>query len=198
MSSNRPLAAVVLGLAVVSMAGPASADSLYPAGKYRNMFTDRKARAVGDVVTVLITESTVASEAAASDAQRSLNANARGGTGLFGLFKLVPKATLGGDTQHKGSGSTSRSSRLTTTITCKVVEITPAGQLVLQGERSLKINADTQTIQFHGIARPEDVDPDNTILSSSVADAQIAVAGKGPIDQHVKTGILSRLFRFLF
>ena len=68
----------------------------------------------------------------------------------------------------------------------------------MKGERRLKVNADTQVIEFHGLARPEDVQPDNTIASGSVADAQIEVLGNGPIDRHVKTGILSRIFQFLF
>jgi flagellar L-ring protein precursor FlgH len=190
--------AILAALAAFVAALPAAADSLYDPGKSRSMFADRKAHAVGDVVTVLITESTVASQDAQSSDQRSLDAKAGGGTGLFGILKLVPKATLSGSTDHKGSGATSRSSKLATIITCKVVRITPAGQLVLSGERSLKVNADTQVIEFHGVARPEDVQPDNTIASGSVADAQIEVLGNGPIDRHVKTGILSRIFQFLF
>jgi flagellar L-ring protein precursor FlgH len=177
---------------------PAAADSLYDPGKSRSMFADRKAHAIGDVVTVLITESTVASQDAQSSDQRSLAAAAGGGSGLFGILKLVPKASLSGNTDHKGSGTTTRNSKLATTMTCTVVAITPAGQLVLKGERSLKVNADTQIIVFHGTARPEDVLPDNTIASGSVADAQIEVLGNGPIDRHVKTGILSRIFQYLF
>src|SRR5207245_5291903 len=134
---------------------PVRADSLSTPGKTHGMFADRKARGIGDVVTVVITESTVATQDAASATQRSLNAQANGGTGgLFGILKLVPKATLGGSTDQKGTGSTSRSSKLVSTITCRVVEIDPAGQLVLSGERSVKVNSDTQTIKFRGVARP--------------------------------------------
>jgi flagellar L-ring protein FlgH len=191
-----------LMLSVSLSLGPvlvAQADSLYPPGTARSMFADRRAREVGDAITVVITESTVATQDAASAAQRSLNAQANGGTGgLFGLLKLIPKATLGGSTDQKGTGSTSRSSKLTSTITCRVVEITPAGLLVISGERSVKVNADTQTIKFHGLARPDDVAPDNTIASGSVADARIEVLGSGPIDRHVRSGVLSRIFQYLF
>lgn len=177
---------------------PGRADSLFDPNKSRSMFADRKAHGVGDVVTVLITESTVASQDAESSDQRSLAATAGGGSGLFGLLKLVPKASLSGSTDHKGSGTTTRNSKLVTTITCKVVEITPSGELVLSGERSLKVNQDTQVIEFHGIARPEDVQPDNSILSGLVGDARIEVLGSGPIDRHVKPGLLARIFQFLF
>src|SRR3954454_12740879 len=110
---------LLLGLMAVAVRLPARADSLYSPEKSKSMFADRRARAVGDVVTVVITESTVASQDAASAAQRSLNAQVEHGSGgLFGLLKLVPKATLGGSADQKGMGSTSRSSKLASTITC--------------------------------------------------------------------------------
>src|SRR3954471_8094848 len=114
---NRCAPALLLGLMAVAVRLPARADSLYSPEKSKSMFADRRARAVGDVVTVVITESTVASQDAASAAQRSLNAQVEHGSGgLFGLLKLVPKATLGGTIDQKGTGSTSRSSKLVTTI----------------------------------------------------------------------------------
>jgi flagellar L-ring protein precursor FlgH len=162
------------------------------------MFSARKARVVGDIITVLITESTTAVQDADTDVQKKLDARADGGTGLWGILKLVPKATLGGSTAHRGSGSTTRSSRLISTITCRVVEVKTGGQLVIRGDRALRVNEDTQTIRFSGMIRPEDVESDNTIASGSVADAQIEVIGKGPIDRHVKPGLLTRIFEFLF
>src|SRR6266581_4838628 len=98
--------AAILAAAAFALTLPAVADSLYEPGKTRSMFADRKAHAVGDVVTVVITESTVATQDAQSATQRSLNAQANGGTGgPFNILKLVPKATLGGSTDQKGSGS---------------------------------------------------------------------------------------------
>jgi flagellar L-ring protein FlgH len=197
--SPMALGAVLLcSTALTVFVRPARADSLYRPAMSRSMFADRKARAVGDVLTVQITESTVATQNAESQAQRKLSAQADGGTGLYGILNKLPKATLSGSVEHKGSGTTSRSSQLASTITCRVVEITPGGQLVVSGERSIKVNQDTQTVRFHGIVRPEDIDPENTIPSSLVADARIEVLGKGPIDRHVKPGILSRIFEFLF
>jgi len=184
-------------IALLALPSPSAADSLYQPGT-KSMFADRKARAVGDVVTVLIAENSMAVQDADAEASRSLDASARGGSGLFGIFRIVPRARLSGSTSQKGSGSTARSSRFTATITCRVVALTPGGLLALQGERVLRVNEDAQTIQFSGLARPEDVAADNTISSSSVADAKIAVLGKGPIQRHVKPGILSRIFEFLF
>jgi flagellar L-ring protein precursor FlgH len=191
--------ALTLGAAATLLAAlPTAADSLYTPGKSRSMFSDRKARAVGDVITVLITENTVAVQDAASEAKRKLDATADGGSDSWGIFKLIPRASLSGSVSHEGSGKTTRSSSLSSTISCRIAEITPGGQMVIKGERSQKVNADTETIKFSGIIRPEDIAPDNTIPSGAVADAQIELLGKGPIDRHVKPGLLSRIFQFLF
>jgi flagellar L-ring protein FlgH len=176
----------------------AEATSLYNPDRARSMFTERKARAVGDVITVQIIESTIASQDADSDVQKQVSAQAEGGSGLFGLFDRIPKATLGGSVSHKGSGSTTRSSRLVSTITCRVVAVTPNGQLVVTGERSVRVNADTQTVRFQGVVRPEDVDTANSVPSSLVADAKVEVVGKGPISRLSRPGILTRVFEFLF
>ena len=193
--------AVLAGCALL-VAGavvPAGADSLYVAGKSRSMFADRKAGALGDVLTVLVTENTVAVQDGSSNAKRSLDASASGGNGFFfNLLNVVPKASLGGSTKAEGSGRSARSSRITSTITVRISEVLPSGQFAIKGERVIRTNADTQTVRFTGIIRREDIQPDNTISSGNVADARIEISGKGPIDQSVKPGILSRIFKFLF
>src|SRR5215211_138906 len=96
--------AATLGTALTLLITHAgSADSLYVAGKSRSMFADRKARAVGDVITVLITENTVAVQDAASEAQRKLDATASGGSDSWGIFRLLPRASLSGSTSQSGS-----------------------------------------------------------------------------------------------
>lgn len=191
--------AAVLAACILTGGGEAGAESLYKPGKSRSMFADRKASAVGDVLTILVTETTVATQDAESGGERKLDANAAGGSGFFfNLLNVVPKATLGGSTKQSGNGTTTRSSKVLSTITVRVAEVTPGGQLRLLGERVIKTNSDTQTIRFTGVARPEDISPDNTISSGSVADARIEITGKGPIDRNVRPGFLSRIFQFLF
>lgn len=191
----RPIALATLTATLTPLA---LADSIYPTEKKRSMFSDRRANAVGDVVTVIIVESTTAVQSSDVDLKRSGDASASGGSGLWGLMKLVPRASLGGSSAQKGSGTTTRNSRLTTTITCRVVEVSATGQLTIRGDRTMKINDDVQTLRFSGIARFEDVAQDNTLSSNMVADAQIEVFGKGPTDRSAKPGILSRIFEVLF
>ena len=190
---------VVLLAVLTGMGFSANADSIYPQSKARSMFADRKARAVGDVITVLITENTVASQDADTNVTKDAKAQANGGTkGPFNLLSLIPGASLGRSASHKGTGSTTRNSKVISTMSCRIAEITPSGQLLLKGERALKINADTQIVRLTGIIRPDDIDQDNTVLSGAIADARIEVDGKGPIEQHSKPGILMRIFQFLF
>jgi flagellar L-ring protein precursor FlgH len=182
-----------------TLAVATAADSIYPVDRPRLMFADRRARQVGDLVTVQIVETTVATQDASLETARKTEAQANGGTGgFFKVLKLIPKGNLSGNIASQGSGATARTSKLNTTITCKVTEVTPAGQLMIQSERVLRMNTDTQTIRFSGIVRPEDVGQNNVILSAQVADARIEVLGKGPIDRHVRQGVLSRIFQYLF
>ena len=191
----QPLALMAVGL---SLAQVALADGIYPVDKKRSMFADRRANAIGDVVTVIITENTTAVQSADVGVKRKGESSATGGSGLWGLLKLVPRASVGGSTTQAGSGSTARNSKLTTTITCRISEITPTGQIVIKGDRSIKINDDIQTLRFSGIARVEDVAQDNTLSSNMVANAQIEVFGTGPVERHTHPGLLNRLFELLF
>ena len=174
------------------------ADSIYKK-QVRSMFADRKAVGVGDIVTVLITETTVASQQADTNLNRDVKASATGGSkGPFNLLSLIPRASLGGSASHKGTGSTSRSSNLVSQITCRVTEVTQNGLLVIKGDHWLRVNADNQVIRLTGTIRPDDIQTDNTIASSFIADGKIDVVGKGPIDQHTRPGLLMRVFQFLF
>src|SRR3954454_23049019 len=103
-----------------SVTAQTRADSLYKPATSRSMFADRKAHAVGDVITIQVTERTIASQNAELQAQR--NANAQGGTDDYGILQTLPKATLRMNIEQKGSGSTLRSLQLASTITCRVIE----------------------------------------------------------------------------
>ncbi|MBI3911618.1 MAG: flagellar basal body L-ring protein FlgH [Armatimonadetes bacterium] len=173
----------------------ARAESIYRPSGIRSMYADRKARAVGDVITVLVTENTISDQKAETTVSREASA-AAGADG--GLLKFLPLTTLTGREAHTGEGTTSRSIRLLTRISCRVVEITSGGQLVIEGTRGVQINNDLQTVTLRGVVRPEDLGIDNTVPSTLLADAVVKVSGKGPINDRQKPGILSRLFRFLF
>jgi flagellar L-ring protein precursor FlgH len=94
--------------------------------------------------------------------------------------------------EFDGSGQTSRDETMTASITARVVDVTPEGNLFIRGTREVKVNNETQYITLTGLIRPEDISPDNTVLSSYIADAQIAYSGSGSVSDKQRPGWLTR------
>jgi flagellar L-ring protein precursor FlgH len=97
-----------------------------------------------------------------------------------------------------GSGSTTRTGTLVTTLSVVVKEILPNGNFRIEGSRLIGINKETQKVTFSGVVRPEDIATDNTIQSTQIANVEIRYDGKGVVADTAKSGILTRLFHFLF
>lgn len=160
-----------------------------------NLYYDHKAHAVGDVITIIISESSSAKRSGTAKNSKSANANLDAGVGLFTFISPVSGST---SDNFEADGSLTNSNKVTGRITVKVTEVQPNGQLVIQGTQTIRQNTDVQTITVTGIVRPEDVTADNTVLSSNVADAQLKIEGKGPLTGKQRQGVLTQLFNFLF
>lgn len=160
-----------------------------------SLYADHKARRVGDIVTIIVLESSRASKSAAtktskrSDSSGSLN-------DLFGLGKLPLKMGADAGSDYSGSGTTTRSGTMEAKISAFVKQVLPNGNLVLEGTRKVAVNDDVQEIMVSGIVRPQDVRADNSVLSIYLADAQIKYLGEGPIAQ--RPGILTRILQTPF
>ena len=183
---------------------PVAAGSLWPADDHVFFYGDKKALRVGDIITVRIVESAQASNTADTDLSRSSSANASFST-FFGkkkflnLFKLGDDLlTSSADNNHQGSGSTTRSGELTATITAVVREVLPNGNLVVQGTRELLVNHEQQFITLTGIVRPLDVDRDNVVLSTQLADANITIGGLGVVADKQRSGWGTWIFDFVW
>lgn len=160
---------------------------------------DSKARRLGDIVTIMITETASASKQAATATGRS-SAMEAGISNLLGLENASKvtknfadlKNLINAEFSSKfdGSGSTSRKETLTATISAKVVDVLPNGNLKIEGRRNVKVNNEDQIVTVKGTIRQRDVTPENTINSSYVADAQITYAGEGIISDRQKPGWL--------
>jgi len=165
---------------------------------FYSLYTDKRAHRVGDILTVLITEESSASRTAKTYTQKKDEvATSGGGTGILDFFPLF-SAGVDYKNRHDGVGRTSRQGRLWATITTKVVEILPNGELRIEGKKTVQVNQDKEEITLKGLVRPEDIGPDNTILSIYVADAQIGYKGKGAIDAGQKKGIILRILDWFF
>ena len=97
-----------------------------------------------------------------------------------------------------GTGSTSRGDSMTAYITAKVIDVKPNGSLYIMGTREIRVNSETQIIALSGLIRPTDISPDNTMLSSNIADLKIDYLGTGAISDKQRPGWLSRAADFVW
>jgi flagellar L-ring protein precursor FlgH len=160
-----------------------------------SLFRDRKAQAVGDILTIIINESSNASRTGSASNSKSASADAAAGVGVF---KFIGDASVSSSDSFKAQGSLNNTNKVTGRITVQVIEVKPNGNLLVSGTQTIKQNGEEQRITVTGSVRPDDVTPDNTVLSSNVAEAQIKIDGKGPINSKQKQGILTQIFNFLF
>jgi flagellar L-ring protein precursor FlgH len=166
------------------------------------LFSDRKARTVGDIVTIRIAESSDATNRAstATDRNSSLSASV---DGFFNLEKDYPadhpffnpfSSVAGGvESEFEGSGTTQRSGDLNAYITAMVTQVLPNGNLVVTGSREVLINNENQVIELTGIVRPQDINSNNHVLSTYVADARISYSGTGIINDRQRPGWLTNI-----
>ena len=159
------------------------------------LFSDFKAGRMGDVVTVRIVESSKGNKNASTKTEKDSSLS----TSISAFFGMpsdkLSQASVGAETseKHDGAGSTSRSSELTAVITARVIDVMPNGNLVIDGRREVIVNNETQFLYVTGIVRPEDIGPNNTVLSSYIADAKITYTGTGVVSDKQRVGWFVRL-----
>jgi flagellar L-ring protein precursor FlgH len=166
------------------------------------MFADQKARQVGDIVTIKIMESSTATNKASTGTDRSSSMSASLDA-FFNAEKRFPadqpffnpfsKVAGGLESEFQGTGTTKRSGDLNAYITALVTQILPNGNMVLVGSREVLINNENQIIQLSGVVRPRDIDADNQVLSTYVADARISYSGTGIVNDRQKPGWLTKV-----
>ena len=162
--------------------------SLY-AGNRAFFFEDHRARRVGDVITIKIVENYQSSSQVNNKVNRKSSLTS-GIKSFLGIEKKLEKEhpnfkaseMFGSEfsSSTQGQGQFSRNTNIVATITARVVEVLPNGNLVVQGVRVVRQNENLEYITISGIVRPEDIEPDNTVLSTQLADAHIEYSGAGP------------------
>jgi flagellar L-ring protein precursor FlgH len=186
----------------------ANMGSLYPANSggpyvnavsHRPLFEDRRARNVGDTLTVLLNETTSAAKNSGMSAARKANASSQfgnTGTAPFGPYTSIANiANFGGsgDTKTEGTGASAASNTFAGTITVTVVEILSNGNLVVAGEKQVAVSNEEEIIRFGGVVNPNTL-VFNQVSSQQVADARIEYRGRGATDDTQGAGWLTRLF----
>ncbi len=175
-----------------------TAGAIYAAGPTLQLYSDRRARDVGDLLTITLLENTTATTSANTATNKESNLSI-GTPSIFGApvtlgGKDVLSATASGKRDFTGKGNSAQSNRLQGSVTVTVVQRLPNGNLVVQGQKNLRLNQGDELVQVQGIVRPGDIAPDNSIPSSRVAEARIVYGGRGPVAQSNAMGWLSRFF----
>ncbi len=200
MKSLKIKKIIITGLTVILTGyintSPILAQSLWsdqsPAA---NIYADHKARAVGDIITIVISETSSAVRAGKTNNSKSADVQASAGSGIF---KWISSASAGSSDKVNTSGSVSNTNVVKARMTAQVVAVKPNGNLLISGNQSIKQNKEEQKITITGEIRPQDIAADNTVLSSYVANAQIKINGHGPIAAKQRQGFLTQIFNFLF
>jgi flagellar L-ring protein precursor FlgH len=165
--------------------------SLYNDATSRNFFQDLRAYQVGDLVTVNIVETSSGSLLGWEGKLKYLTSAGNGNVGDAYSNSSMFKSSM--TNSFNGSGTTSRNESMTAYITAKVMEVTPNGNLFIQGTREVRVNNETQHIILSGTIRPADISPDNTVLSSYIGDARIEYTGTGVLSDKQRGGWLTRI-----
>ena len=198
MVKNQPPVLTPQPVAATSASG-----SLWPGENARNMlFVSNKARRVNDIVTIVISETSVGTTKASTNTSRDTTTAAGVGT-MLGLEKSATNGNsnmqgsinIGGTSSNslKGAGDTSRSTVLTTNLTARVIKVMENGTLFIEGRRQLTMNGEDQYVVISGIIRPDDINNDNVIASQYISDARISYSGAGVINDKMKPGWLTRV-----
>jgi flagellar L-ring protein precursor FlgH len=161
-------------------------NSLWRNGS-RSFFKDQRARQIGDLLTVTVNITDQANFA--NETQRSRTTTEDSGiTAFLGSSLLGQKAVLPGrlltadsNMGTDGKGTIVRQETLQTNVAAMVTQVLPNGNLVVEGKQEIRVNYEKRELIVAGIVRPEDIQSDNTIDSSKIAQARIAYGGHGEI-----------------
>jgi flagellar L-ring protein precursor FlgH len=170
----------------------AQAADLYRSDNWSAMASDRNARKVGDLLTVIIYENATATDSASSSSKKGSNAG--GQIDADSTFRH--SANLGLQSNSDDSGTTGRSGGMVAQISVTVDELLTNGDLHVSGAQELNINGDRTNIRIKGRVRPADIS-NNAVLSSRLADAMIDYDGTGFVSSSARPGIVTRIFNWL-
>lgn len=179
------------------VAPPANGAIFQPSSGYSALYEGARAHHVGDPLTIVLVEQTAASKSSNSKLQSG------GGFGITppakGPLAVVdPSAlTLSGNRNFTGAGEADQANSLSGQVSVTVAAVYPNGTMMVQGKKRVTLNRGDEFLEIRGLVRSADIDADNRVLSTRVADAQISYTGKGDIARAARQGWLSRFFQVI-
>lgn len=187
---------------------PVSPGSLYTGGGHADLVGDFRARHVGDVLIVRISESALGNSAADNSVEKSESTSIKAPILLGWENKVAgklgpdfdPSLALQTSTEREfeGEGATSRRQTLSANIAVRVMAVGSGGRMLIAGSKEIELNNEQQTLTLAGIVRPEDVGASNMISSNSIADLRVAYGGTGDLSDATRQGWFHRLMAKLW
>lgn len=181
-----------------ALPAPTSPGSAFvPGSRLGDLSRDLRASQAGDIVTIVVSDRASADNRGITTASRKSSANANvsalaGPTRAAGA--LASLTGLTGSSNMQGQGATSRINTLTTTLSARIVEVLPNGDLLVAGTKQVAVNSERQTVSVRGIVRWNDISPLNQVPSDRIAQLEVKVTGRGVVEDVVRRpNILYRL-----
>jgi flagellar L-ring protein precursor FlgH len=165
------------------------------AAQVQNLFSDHRAMRVDDILTIIIVESAKAGSESKTNTSKDTEVGLSAGSS-----KLVApmQFAAGNSAKYDGKGATSRSGSLSATVTARVIKVLDGGNLVIEGSKTVEINQEKEIIKISGVVRPQDIQKNNIVYSTSIADAEITYTGNGAVNTAARPGFFTRFVNWLF
>ena len=173
---------------------PPTSGAIFQSAVYRPLLEDRRARLVGDTITIVINEKTSAGKSAGSSASKT-GAVASPAPTIFGTSIKELSASGSSSSKFEDKGATSSSNTFTGTLGVTVVEVLPNGNLVVSGEKQVALDKGVEYVRFSGTVSPDNIQTGNTVSSTLVADAKVEYRTNTRVDM---ADFMSSLGRFFF
>jgi flagellar L-ring protein precursor FlgH len=183
-TSSRPM---------LANTGAATEGAIYNGATFRPMFEDRRARHIGDILTLSIAEKTAANKSGASTGNKTGSATLNVPGPLQG--RLGASIGTSSGTKFADGDTQTASNAFTGTMGVTVSEVLPNGNLIVVGEKQIAMNKGVEFIRFSGMVNPDTIQPGNVVASTLVADARVEYRTNSQIDRAEVTSMMSRFFQ---
>ena len=191
-----PCKTVWLLAALIAAPAAPRADSLWKDDAAKPMFSDKRAGVVGDLVTIIVQESSSTAKDANTKSSKTSGIDASINTFLYGAAASglltkggnYPALNMNNKTTFDGSGSVGSTETIASRITVRVVDVMPNHNLVIEGTKKTSFSGETQDVVLRGVVRIEDIMANNTVYSYNLADVNIKFLSKGTVSDSQKKG----------
>lgn len=202
---NRFRHGCAIAIVATLVASSVQGDSLWKDAESQAMSSDRKAHAVGDIVTILVQESSTATKDNSTSTSKQATADnaittflySPAGSSFLTHGGQMPALRYNSQNSFSGGGSVENKEQIVAKIPVRVIDVLPNSSLVIEGTRHTSFGNEQQDIVLRGVVRAEDIAANNTVFSYNVADAVIKIANKGAISDTQRKGWFTKLWDFI-